>query len=274
MPIVGQESDYQAPLAPDGHPQLGGVWQTLNEANYNLELHLAQPAMALREGPHGPVPAVNVLALGAVGAVPGGRGVIVGGGKIPYTAEALAIRDENKANWLVRDPEIKCYLPGVPRATYMPHPFQIFQTEKTIFFAYQYAGAVRHIYMEDPGEAPIDTWMGQSFGHWEGDTLVVEVTGLHDESWLDRAGNWHSIQLKVTERYTRTGPDHIQYEATLEDPAVFTEPWTIAMPLYRRMEPDAQLMDFRCVEFVEELLFGEWRRHPLERPVGEIARGR
>ncbi len=274
MPVVGQDSDYVAPLAADGHPDLGGIWQTLNEANFDLELHLARPAMALREGPHGPVPAAQVLALGAVGSVPGSRGVVVGGGKIPYTPEALETRNENREYWLERDPEIKCYLPGVPRATYMPHPFQIFQTEQTIFIAYQYAGAVRHIYMEDPGEAPIDTWMGQSFGHWEGETLVVDVTGLHDESWLDRSGNFHTTQLKVTERYTKVGPDHIQYEATLDDPGVFTEPWSISMTLYRRMEPDVQLMDFRCVEFVEELLFGYWRRNPLPRPDFPMARGR
>jgi hypothetical protein len=168
---------------------------------------------------------------------------------------------------LSRDPEIKCFLPGVPRATYMPFPFQIFLNDHSTFIAYEYAGAVREIYMQDPGPAPVDSWMGQSFGKWDGDTLVVEVTGLLDQSWFDRSGNWHSDKLKVTERYTMMTPNHIQYEATIEDPEVFTEPWTISMPLYRRMEPNARLMDFKCVEFVEELMYGEWRRNPLPRLV-------
>ena len=105
---------------------------------------------------------------------------------------------------------------------------------------------------------------GQSDGYWEGDTLVIEVTGQLDSSWFDRAGNHHSGAIKVTERWTPTGPNHLHYEATIEDPETFTEPWTIAMPLYRRMEPNARLMDFKCVEFVEELMYGEWRRYPLD----------
>ena len=220
--------------------------------------------MQLREGPHGPLPAVKTLYLGAVGAVPPGLGVVVGG-KIPYTPEALAKKQENKANWIDRDPEVKCFLPGIPRATYMPQPFQIFQSADSVFMAYQYAGAVREVYMEDPGEAPVDSWMGWSAGRWEGDTLVVEVTGQYDSTWFDRAGNHHSDKMKVTERYTPMSPYHLQYEATIEDPETFTEPWTISMPLYRRMEDNAQLMEFRCVEFVEELMYGEWRREPLPR---------
>ncbi len=274
FPVAGQNSDFEPPRTADGKPDLSGIWQTLNEANYDLELHMARHAMATIEGPHGPVPAPQVLAMGAVGAVPPGLGVIKGGGKIPYTEEGLAKKLENQENWVTRDPEIKCYLPGVPRATYMPQPFQIFQTPQTVFIAYQYAGAVRHVYMEDPGPAPIDTWMGQSYGWWEGDTLVVEVTGLLDESWLDRSGNHHSDQLKVTERYTLASENHIHYEAKIEDPVVLTEPYTIEMPIYRRMEPNAQLMDFKCVEFVEELLYGQWRRNPLPRPDFPMAEGR
>ena len=144
-------------------------------------------------------------------------------------------------------------------------PFQIIASEKDVFIAYQFAGAVRDIYMDNPGPSQVDSWMGWSVGHWEGDTLVVDVTGLGDGSWLDRAGSYHSSRLHVVERYTMTGPNHIQYEATIEDPEVLTEPFTIAMPLYRRIEENARLMDFRCVEFVEELLFGEWRRTPLPR---------
>lgn len=258
-------ADYQAPRGPGGkHPDLNGIWQALNTANYDIEMHTASHSMQLREGPHGPLPAVKTLYLGAVGAVPPGLGVVKEG-KIPYRPEALAKKQENKANWIDRDPEIKCFLPGIPRATYMPQPFQIFQSSDSVFFAYQYAGAVREVYMEDPGEAPVDSWMGWSAGRWEGDTLVVEVTGQYDSTWFDRAGNHHSDQMKVTERYTPMSPYHLQYEATIEDPQTFTQPWTISMPLYRRMEDNAQLMEFRCVEFVEELMYGEWRRTPLPR---------
>ena len=258
-------ADYKAPRGPGGvHPDLNGIWQALNTANYDIEMHTASHSMQLREGPHGPLPTVKTMYLGAVASVPPGLGVVVDG-KIPYKPEALAKKQENKANWIDRDPEVKCFLPGIPRATYMPQPFQIFQSADSVFMAYQYAGAVREVYMEDPGEAPVDSWMGWSAGRWEGDTLVVEVTGQYDSTWFDRAGNHHSDKMKVTERYTPMSPYHLQYEATIEDPETFTEPWTISMPLYRRMEDNAQLMEFRCVEFVEELMYGEWRRNPLPR---------
>ena len=264
MPLTGQGPTYRAPRADGGKPNLNGIWQALNEANYDLEGHNARPAMALRPGPYGPVPAAPVLALGTVGAVPPSLGVVVGG-EIPYKPEAVKQKKENQENWLTRDPEIKCYLPGVPRATYIPQPFQILQGASQIFIAYQYAGAVRNIYMTDPGPAPVDSWMGQSVGHWEGETLVVDVTGFNDQTWFDRAGNFHSAALHVVERYTRTSPDVISYEATIEDPAVFTRPWKVSMPLYRRQEKNAQLLDFKCVEFVEELMYGQWRKSPLSR---------
>ncbi|NKB97897.1 MAG: hypothetical protein GKR90_05285 [Pseudomonadales bacterium] len=256
---------YKAPRGPDGvHPDLNGIWQALNTANYNIEMHTASHSMQLREGPMGPLPAIKTLYLGAAGAVPPGLGVVVGG-KIPYTPEALAVKEENHANWIDRDPEVKCFLPGIPRATYMPQPFQIFQSADSVFMAYQYAGATREVYMDDPGEAPVDSWMGWSHGTWEGDTLVVKVTGQVGGTWFDRAGNHHTAAMVVTERYTPMSPYHMQYEATIEDPATFTTPWTIRMPLYRRVEDNAQLMEFRCVEFVEELMYGEWRREPLPR---------
>lgn len=256
--------DADRAVAP-AHPDLNGVWQALNTANYDVESHTARHSLQLRDGPHGPLPTVELLRLGAVGAVPPGLGVVEGGA-IPYTPEGLAKKRENAAHWIDRDPEVKCYLPGVPRATYLPYPFRIVQSEGGIMLLYEYANAVRDVYLEDVGPAPVDSWMGQSVGHWEGDTLVLEVTGLNDQTWFDRAGNHHSDQLKVTERYTPRGPDHLMYEATIEDPATFTRPWKIRMPLYRRMEPDARLLDFRCVEFVEELMYGEFRRHPLPRP--------
>jgi len=263
-PAAGQAQAYRAPRAVDGHPDLNGIWQAMNEANYDLETHMARAALALRPGPFGPLPAPQVLALGAVGSVPGGLGVVEGG-EIPYKLAALAEKKDNQEHWLERDPEIKCYLPGVPRANYMPYPFQIFQSPRAIFIAYEYAGAARNIYMKDPGPAPVDSWMGQSVGHWDGDTLVVDATGFNDQSWFDRAGNFHSEKLHVVERYTRVAADHLNYEATIEDSEVFTRPWKISMPLYRRVEKNAQLMEFKCVEFVEELLYGQWRKSPLPR---------
>lgn len=262
-PVQGQQAaTYRAPRLADGHPDLNGIWQTMNTANYDIQTHMAKPALQVRPGPYGPVPAPPVLALGAVGSVPPGMGVVEGE-ELPYLPTALEQKKKNQENWVTLDPEIKCYLPGVPRATYMPHPFQIFQSPQAIFLAYQYAGATRNIYLKDPGPAPVDSWMGQSVGHWEGDTLVIEVTGFNDSTWFDRAGNFHSEQMKVVERYTRTSADVIQYEATITDPKTFSRPWKMSMPLYRRLEKNAQLMDFKCVEFVEELMYGKLRKNPL-----------
>ena len=153
---------------------------------------------------------------------------------------------------------------GVPRSTYMPYPFQIVQGTGTIMIAYEYAGAVRVINMGAPTKAPADSWMGWSNGHWEGDSLVVDVTSLNDSTWFDRAGDWHSDALHVIERYTPIGPDALQYEATIDDPKVFTRQWKMSMPLYRRLEKNAQLLEYKCVEFAEEVLYGHLRKHPLE----------
>jgi hypothetical protein len=263
IPALVHAQRGPVPRTASGKPDMNGIWQVLNSANYDVEPHQARPAMAMRPGPVIPVPAKEVVALGAVGSVPSGLGVVVGG-EIPYTPEALAKKRENQTEWLTRDPEIKCYLPGIPRATYMPFPFQIFQSDKAFFIAYEYAGAVRNIYYKDPGPPEVDSWMGQSVGRWEGDTFVVVANGFNDQSWFDRSGNHHSEFLKVTERYTMLGPDHIQYEATIDDPKTFTRPWTIRMPLYRHVNPDARLGQFKCVEFVEELLYGKLRKKPLE----------
>lgn len=260
---LAADAPAKGPRTKDGKPDFNGIWQALNSANYDLEPHAARAAMAMVPGQFVPVPAPEVVKLGAVGAVPAGLGV-VDGGEIPYRPEALERRKEHQKNWLTLDPEVKCYLPGVPRANYMPYPFQIFQSKDYLFFAYEYAGAVRNIYLEDPGAPPADSWMGQSVGRWEGDTLVIEVTGFNGQTWLDRSGNHHSDKLKVTERWTQRGPDHIWYEATLEDPDTYTRPWQISMPLYRRVEPDGQLMQFKCVEFVEELMYGHLRKKPSE----------
>jgi hypothetical protein len=245
QPAAGQARAYRAPRTADGKPNLNGIWQAINEANWDIETHAAAPG--------------RVTALGAADAVLPGAG-IVEGGRIPYKPEAAAKKKENFEKRLTLDPEIKCYLPGVPRANYMPSPFQIIQTQKYIMMVYTFARAVRTIYMDDHKEAPADSWMGWSNGHWEGETLVVDNTGFNDQTWFDRAGNFHSDALHVVERYTAMSPDHLLYEATIEDPNVFTRPWKMSMPIYRRLEKNAQIMEFRCVEFVEELMYGHLRK--------------
>ena len=251
------------PRMPTGKPDFNGIWQVMNTANYNIEPHASSAALQMRPGPVVPVPAKDVVALGAVGSVPAGLGVVEGG-SIPYTPDALKRRDANKADWIHKDPEIKCYLPGVPRATYMGLPFQILQSDKSIMIAYEYDGAVRNVVFKDPGPPPIDSWMGQSVAHWEGDTLVVVVTGLNDSSWFDRAGNFHTADMKVVEKYHYTSPGVVRYEAQITDPAVFTRPWKMSMNLYKHVGEDAQLQQFRCVEFVEELMYGHLRKEPLK----------
>ena len=255
---------YKAPRGPDGkHPDLNGVWQAMNSAGWDIEPHAARAALQLRPGPFVPVPAKAVVALGAVGAVPAGLG-IVEGGEIPYTADAKKMRDDNRANYLERDPEVKCYLPGVPRANYMHMPFQVFQSEKSMIIAYEYAGAVRNILFIDPGPPPVDSWMGQSVAKWDGDTLVVTVNGMNDRTWFDRAGNHHSDQMTVVERWTPTGPGVVRYEATITDANTFTRPWKLSVNLYKRVGEDARLNQFKCVEFVEELMYGDLRKEPLK----------
>jgi len=264
VPLVAAHAQRgPIPRTASGKPDFNGIWQALGNAHYDVEPHSARGAMAWRPGPVVPVPAKEVVALGAVGAVPSGMGIVVGG-QIPYTPAALVRKKENLAQWLTRDPEIKCFLPGVPRATYMPFPFQIVQSDRAFFIAYEYAGALRNIYLKDPGPPQVDSWMGQSVGAWDGDSFVVTANGFNAESWFDRAGNHHSEALKVVERYTMIGPDHIQYEATMEDPQTFTRPWTIRLPLYRHVNPDARLGQFKCVEFVEELMYGHLRKTPLK----------
>jgi hypothetical protein len=233
------------PRAYDGHPDLSGIWQSMGTANWNLEAH---------EASAGPPE------LGVLGATPPGKSV-VREGSIPYQDWALEQRATNHAKRFSSDPEARCYLPGVPRATYMPYPFQILQGTDSIMMVYGYAEANRTIHMnrENPEPAPIDSWMGRSHGRWEGDTLVVEAAGFNGEAWLDRAGNFASNELKVIERYTLLGPDVMRYEATLEDAGVYTAPWTISLPLYRRLEEDAEVLEYKCVEFAEDLLYGHLR---------------
>ena len=243
----GATPAYRGPRATDGHPDLSGIWQALGTAHRDLEDHSPSPPQLYQTG--------------AVGATPGGQGVVVGG-EIPYKPEALEVRKKNFANRLALDPEVKCYMPGIPRATYMPYPFQILQTPTSILMAYEFASSDRVIHMGKPVAAAVDTWMGTANGRWDGETLVVDNKGFIENSWFDRAGNFHSDQLHVVERFTLMDADHIQYEATIEDPQVFTRPWTIRLPLYRRVEKGLRLTDFKCVEYSEELIYGELRKKP------------
>jgi hypothetical protein len=231
----------------DGKPNLNGVWQAITTANWDIQDHSPAP------GP--------MWQLGAIGAIPAGQG-IVEGNEIPYKPAALEKKKQNKANWPAEDPEAKCYMPGIPRATYMPFPFQIIQSNRDILMAYEFASANRLINMGKPIEAGSDTWMGTSNGHWEGDTLVVDVTGLNGLAWFDRAGNWGSDKLHIVERYNRRSNDVMDYEATIEDASVYTRPWKISLPLYKRAEKNAQILEFKCVEFAEELLYGKYKKQP------------
>ena len=228
-----------------GKPNLNGIWQVMNTANWDLEPHDAQQALVAPE------------LLGAIGASPAGLGVVEGG-TIPYLPAALEQREANRKSAPKGDPEAACYLPGIPRATYLDHPFQIIQGERgDILMAYEYDAANRTIYMQKTGEPPIDTWMGTSYGQWQGDTLVVTTLGQNGMTWLDRKGDFLSEGAKVTERFTPKGPDHIWYEATIEDPQTFSRPWKISMALYRNVEPGAELQDFRCVPFADLLVYGD-----------------
>ena len=216
------------PRTADGKPDVSGIWQAMNTAAWDIQGHSAQKD------------------------VPAGLGVVEGN-EIPYQPWAAEKKKQNFANRATADPETRCFLPGVPRLMYMPFPFQIFQTPTYLAFVHEYVHAVRHIYVNGTAHprGPIDWWMGDSRGRWEGDTLVVDVVHFTDQTWFDRAGNFHSEALHLIERYTLIGPDHINYEVTVEDPKVFTRPWKMRMILYRRKEPNAQLLEHECYAFDE-----------------------
>jgi len=209
----------------DGKPDLSGIWQAVTTANWNILPHAAEQD------------------------IPAGLG-IVEGGEIPYQPWALAKQQENYAARAKADPEAKCYLPGVPRVMYLPFPFQIFQTAQHIAMTFEWTHVVRRIFMNTPHvEGPVEWYMGDSRGRWDGDALVVDVVHFTDKTWFDRSGNFHSPALHVVERYTPMGPNHIQYEATIEDPKVFTRPWKISFPLYRRMEKNLRILEYECYAF-------------------------
>ena len=234
LPAWAQAPARGIPRASDGKPDLNGIWQVLNTAAWDLEDHTG----SFR--------------------VPPGQGVIEGG-EIPYQAAALAKKRENFQRRETSDPaEAACYMPGVPRATYMPFPFEIIQNPKLVTMSYEFGHTRRSIFTDGtkhPEGFP-DFWMGDSRGRWEGDTLVVDVTNLDERTWLDHAGNHHSDALHVVERYTMTEPDHILYEAMIEDPKVFTKTWKISMPLYRRLEKNVKILEYECVQYIQDQKFG------------------
>lgn len=254
----------QIPRTADGRPDFSGIWQANSSAHWDLLSHEARPMVAQRGVyPDVPVLAAPVVALGTVGWIPADLGVVVGD-EIPYQPWAAARQRENLANWLDRDPELRCYLPGVPRAMYLPYKFQIIQGTAKIMMAFEFRNADRTIHLDEVVTYPGDAFMGHSVGKWEGDTLVVTVTRFTPYTWLDRAGNFHSDALRVTERYTPLTRDAIQYEAQIEDPKVFTRPWTIRLPLYRRLD-NSPIIPFRCMEMVEETFLGHLRKETLVR---------
>jgi len=243
---LAQDSDYQASRDPYGNPDFNGIWQAMGTAYWDLETHES------RGGP--------IWQLGAIGAIPGGIGVVEGG-PIPYRPESLRKKIENQDNWLELDPVVRCYMPGIPRANYMPYPFQIFQTDQNILFTYQFASSSRNVFMNRENyEAPILTVMGHNLGRWEGESLVITTTDQYDWTWFDHSGNHHSEGLKVTERFTALGPNTLWYEAEIDDPEIYTRAWKISMPLYRRLERGMQLVEFKCQEYSEEIIYGYLRQ--------------
>jgi hypothetical protein len=238
---AAQRPSAQAPAGPqiprsaDGKPNFSGVWQVLNTAAWDIQDHAAEY-----------LPGIPIQF-----AIPAGRGVVEGN-EIPYNAAGLAKKQANFAARAKADPESKCFLPGVPRIMYTAFPFQIVHTPRQVAMLFEYVHATRNIFMDSPHpKGPIEWWMGDSRGRWEGDTLVVDVIHFNGETWFDRAGNFLSATAHLVERYTFNTPDHITYEITVEDPAVFTRPWKMSMPLYRRKEAAAQILEFECYTFGE-----------------------
>ncbi len=225
---TGDAAGATIPRTADGRPDLQGIWQVRNRASYNLEDHAAWYGM------------------------PPGRSVVEGG-RIPYRSAAVEQRDANLRNRETADPLSQCYMPGVPRIMYMEHPFQIFQTADYIAMTFEWSLVHRLIYTngEPQRYSGLEFWMGDSRGRWEGDTLVVDVTDHNNRTWFDMSGNFHSEAMRLVERYTMLDPDTIEYEVTIEDPEVFTQPWTIRMPIYRHKDMD-RVLEYHCQAETEE----------------------
>lgn len=230
-PPTAGTAQYTQPRTTDGQPDLSGIWQYVGPAGFNLEDH--RPSLG----------------------VPAGYGVVEGG-KLPYLGpDQVAQRDKNFLNREMEDPaNAFCYHPGVPRITLMPFPFQIIQLPNYVAVVYEYLGVQRQLFFKGQHPDPdiYDFWMGDSRAHWDGNTLVVDVTNFNDKTWFDAAGNYHSDALHVVERYTRTSSNTMTYEVRVEDPKVFSRPWTMRVPLYRRQEPNLRLLEYECHTYMEE----------------------
>jgi hypothetical protein len=223
--------DYQAPRNSMDQPDISGFWQVLNSAAYNVEPHTASTGVAA------------------------GVGVITqpDDGMIPYTPAALAQRNQNFANRLTDDPLRHCYKPGIPRLNYLPFPFQIVQTENQVIMIYEYIHNVRTIALNrDEHLDGVEFWNGDSYAHYEGNSLVVNVGGFIPDTWLDEAGNHHSGQLQVTERYTPISPGHMRYDVSLKDPETYTQPWSMSMVLYRHIEEGFRILEYECHAYAED----------------------
>lgn len=230
--VAGQTAPAPKKLARPAaaKPNFTGIWQALTTADYNIEDHQAEDG------------------------IPAGQG-IVEGGSIPYKPEALAKRNANAKDSKTLDPENICYAGGVPRSMYMPYPFQILQSENFMMIVFEYGHQVRRIHMDGETKHPAGfpgSWMGDSRAKWDGETLVIDNATFNDQTWFDRAGNYHTDALKVVERISFKDKDHLHYEATIEDPNVFTRPWKVSFPLYRRVEKHVQLLEYPCVSFLED----------------------
>jgi len=231
---------YTPPRTPEGQPDLQGIWQVRNTANWDIQDH----AGSYR--------------------IPAGLGVVEGG-EIPYQAWALAKKKQNLENRLADDPVEKCYLAGVPRTTYLPYPFQILQTPEAVVIASEYVHTWRWIPLAKVERYDgYESWMGDSRGHWDGDSLVVETLGFNDQTWFDHSGNFHTDALKVTERFTRTASDAIDYQVTIEDPKVFTRPWKMRMPIYLHNDM-TRVLENECYLAAEEAGKPIRGRHPEDR---------
>jgi hypothetical protein len=236
----GTAASGQIPRTPEGKPDFSGIWQSLTTADWDIQDHASS---------------LNV---------PPGMG-IVEGNELPYKPEMLAKKKENWAKRTELDgTTYKCFMPGVPRATYMPHPFQIVQSPNMVGIRYEFARATRLIRIDSKPpdlEGWPDFWMGDSRARWEGDTLVVDVKKIDERTWFDRAGNFHSDQLHVVERYSFIDKDHIQYEATITDPVVFTRPWKISLPLYRRIDKNVRVLEHDCAWHINEDKYKDAKPH-------------
>ena len=242
--MAAAQAQAVRPAMVAGHPNLNGVWQAITTANWNLEAHSAE--------------AIDQFwSAGAIAAIPAGKSILKDGGTIPYTPKALEQRNKNRAAWPEADPEAKCYMLGVPRSVYFGMPFQIFQGNDDYAVSQPFAATNRVIHMKPIEDLPVESWMGQSTGKWVGNTLEVLTKDQNEKTWFDRAGNFHSDDLVVTERFTLIDSSHIRYEATMEDPLTFTRPWTIELILYRLLEDNAQILEHKCVPFADKLLYSD-----------------